>query len=183
MARPEDKSPIHELPGGQATYYEMFMQLWMGWTAVFCILSFLSGVGVSYYVFQGTCDDVSDAATWNLIAAWRSLRAASMNPILAMLSPQTTQAAGVATVSLITLGAGVVGRGLKKYDIDVGTPMGYIHDCSQKGRQILRGAAPPAPKRRDHDASADHMIYPRRDRAFETPSRRGSKSLAEISVM
>ena len=111
-ARPGDKSPIQELPGGQATYYEMFMQLWMGWTAVFCILSFLSGVGVSYYVFQGTCDDVSDAATWNLIAAWRSLRAASMNPILAMLSPQTTQAAGVAAASIITLGTGLVGMGL-----------------------------------------------------------------------
>ena len=95
-----------------------------------CILSFLSGVGVSYYVFQGTCDDVNDAATWNLIAAWRSLRAASMNPILSVLSPQTTQAAGVAAVSMITLGAGVVGTGLKRYDIDVGNTMGYVHEYS-----------------------------------------------------
>ena len=99
MARPLDKSPLQGLPGGQTNYYELIKQLWMGWTAVMCILSFLSGVGVSYYVFQGTCDDVNDAATWNLIAAWRSLRAASMNPILAMFSPQTTQAAGVAAAA------------------------------------------------------------------------------------
>ena len=103
----------------------------------------------------------------------RSLRAASMNPILSVLSPQTTQAAGVAAVSMITLGAGVVGTGLKRYDIDVGNTMGYVHEYSQMGRQMLRGAAPPAPKSDDHDGPGD-TIHPRRDRAYETPTRRGS---------
>ena len=133
-----------------------------------CIISFFTGITASYYVFQGTCDDVDSSASWNLIAAWRSLHAASMNPTMAILSPQTTQAAGVAAASIITLGTGLVGMGLQKNNINVGNPMRFITECSTMGKQTLNGmdrvettdAPTPKPRHVYSTAAGPHIRGP-----------------------
>ena len=126
----------------------------------------------SYYVFQGTCDDVNSSAPWNLIAARRPPHAASKNPLMAIFAPQTTQAAGVAAASIITLCKGLVGIGLQKNYIGVGNPVRFRNERSHVGKRILNGmdrveATTPKPK---------HIVQ-WLDRIYETPTRRVSSSL------
>ena len=71
------------------------------------LLSFLAGAICAFVLQQGTCQYMHSAALWNPIAAFRSVQSAAMNPVLALLSPQMSLQAGLATTaatSALTVG-------------------------------------------------------------------------------
>ena len=132
---------------------------WVGWVLLFCSISFFSGMIVSVYLFQGTCDDIHSAATWNIIAAWRAMHAASMNPLMALISPQTSGAAGAAAASVLTLTVGAVGLGLQR---DGSNPLRTLQNCADHGAMMLNrptSTQPPPLRAQASSPAQEHRYY------------------------
>ena len=76
-------------------------------TVLVGVVAFGGGVAVGIVWYTGTCSSVEEVATWNVIAAWRSVTAVASNPFMAFLNPLAGERAG--QVGLAIAGSGIAG--------------------------------------------------------------------------
>ena len=80
-------------------------QAWLG-HAIALVIGVLMGIVTGYAMCTSNCND---SIRWNPLSKWRALRATESNLLLAVLAPDTTAAAKVASGALVSAGAGILG--------------------------------------------------------------------------
>ena len=118
------------------------------------------GAGTCALLSTGRCEE---AAWWNPLAAWRALKGIESNILLQVVSPETTQAAKLASGALVTAGAGALGmsRGRKSIDDGGDQKSNYSHQEEEKGSTRSRQGEE-SEQNRSVPAEPHIYIYPRR---------------------